>query len=114
MGKGKSAIESQKKMIDLAKNIVLKIAKDLPLTEVYIFGSRARCDYLDSSDIDLVFVLRGIKKLTVFERMNMISKYISGRVDYIVLDEEEKDRLPKDSKLFWNIRNGFIEKDYDK
>ncbi|BFI76967.1 nucleotidyltransferase domain-containing protein [Sulfurisphaera ohwakuensis] len=111
MGKirGKSAIESQIKMLNLAKEIVEKVSEELPqLTEVYIFGSRARGDYLDTSDIDLLFVFKGIKGLSAFEKMNLVSKYIKGNVDYIVVDEEEKDRI-KEKKLFWKRDYGFID-----
>jgi predicted nucleotidyltransferase len=78
------------------------------LIEVYIFGSRARGDYLDTSDIDLLFVFRGIKGVSTIERMYMVSKYIRGKVDYIVLDKEEKERV-KDKKLLWRRGEGFVE-----
>lgn len=68
MGKGKSARESQIKMINQVKEIVEEMAKDLQqLDEVYVLGSRARGDYLDISDIDVVFVFKGIKGMNVFE-----------------------------------------------
>ncbi|MDT7862486.1 MAG: nucleotidyltransferase domain-containing protein [Saccharolobus sp.] len=110
MGKirGKSAIESQRKMLNLAKEIIENILKDFPnLQEVYIFGSRARGDYLDTSDIDLMLVFKGIKEMNTIDRMYMVSKYIKGNVDYIVVDEEEKERV-KDKKLFWKKGVGFI------
>ncbi|MEM1600083.1 MAG: nucleotidyltransferase domain-containing protein [Sulfolobaceae archaeon] len=107
--RGKSAIESQTKMLNLAKDIVEKASQELPqLTEVYVFGSRARGDYLDTSDIDLLFVMKGVKELSVFEKMKLLSKYIKGNVDYIVVDEEEKDRI-KEKKLFWKRDYGFVE-----
>ncbi|MCH4816418.1 MAG: nucleotidyltransferase domain-containing protein [Saccharolobus sp.] len=108
MVKGKSAIESQKKMLQLAIQIVEEVAKEYPsLAKVYVFGSRARGDYLDTSDIDLVFVMRGIKNINVIERMYLVSKFVKkGKVDYIVIDEEEKP--PKDSKLLWSREKGFV------
>ena len=109
MGKGKSAIESQIRMINLVKEIVEELAKDFAnLEEVYIFGSRARGNYLDTSDIDVIFVFKGIKGMNVFDRMYMVSKYIKGNVDYIVLDEEEKDRI-REKKLLWNRDKGFVD-----
>ncbi|BFH73921.1 nucleotidyltransferase domain-containing protein [Sulfurisphaera javensis] len=109
MGKGKSALESQKKMIELAMKITERVASSLPLVKVYVFGSRARGDYLDISDIDLVFVLYGIKDKNVFERMYLLSPFITGNVDYIVLDESEENRLPKDAKLLWSKDKGFVD-----
>ncbi|BCU68899.1 nucleotidyltransferase domain-containing protein [Stygiolobus caldivivus] len=108
MGKGKSAIESQMRMVYLAKEIVEEVSRDFStLIEVYVFGSRARGDYVDTSDIDLIFVFTGIKDMPVFDRMYMVSKYIRGNVDYIVLDEGEKDRV-KEKKLLWKRGSGFI------
>ncbi|AAK41883.1 nucleotidyltransferase domain-containing protein [Saccharolobus solfataricus] len=108
MGKGKSAIESQIRMLKLAKEIVEEVASSFPnLEEVYIFGSRARGDYLDTSDIDILFVFKGIKEMNVFDRMYMVSRFIRGNVDYIVLDEGEKDRV-KDKVLFWKREKGFV------
>jgi predicted nucleotidyltransferase len=110
MGKGKSAIESQIKIINLVKEIVEEMAKDFQqLDEVYIFGSRAKGNYLDTSDIDVIFVFKGIKEMNVFDRMYMVSKYIKkGNVDYIVLDEDEKNRI-KEKKLFWKKNKGFVD-----
>ncbi|HLI46639.1 MAG TPA: nucleotidyltransferase domain-containing protein [Geobacterales bacterium] len=79
MGKGKSALESQRKMLELAQEIIEKIWEELPLTEVYTFGSRARWDYLDTSDLDLVFVLKGTREKNVIERMYLLDKYVWGK-----------------------------------
>jgi hypothetical protein len=46
--------------------------------------------------------------MNVFDRMYMVSKYIKGNVDYIVLDEEEKDRI-REKKLLWNRDKGFVD-----
>ncbi len=32
-----------------------------------------------------------------------------GNVEYIVLDEEEKNRMPKESKLIWKRNAGFVD-----
>jgi len=109
MGRGKSAIESQIRIINLVKEIVEEMAKDFQqLDEVYIFGSRAKGNYLDTSDIDVILIFKGIKEMNVFDRMYMVSKYIKGNVDYIVLDEDEKDRI-KEKKLFWKKNKGFVD-----
>ncbi|MEJ2772242.1 nucleotidyltransferase domain-containing protein [Stygiolobus sp. CP859M] len=109
MGRGKSAIESQIKIINLVKEIVEEMAKDFQqLDEVYIFGSRAKGNYLDTSDIDVIFVFKGIKEMNVIDRMYMVSKYIKGNLDYIVLDEDEKNRI-KEKKLFWKKNKGFVD-----
>ena len=54
-----------------------------------------------------MLVFKGIKEMNTIDRMYMVSKYIKGNVDYIVVDEEEKERV-KDKKLFWKKGVGFI------
>lgn len=38
----------------------------------------------------------------------MVNKYIKGKVDYIVLDKDEKDRI-REKKLFWKRNKGFVD-----
>lgn len=94
--------------INLAKEIVENIATDYSsLQEVYIFGSRARGGYLDTSDIDLMLVFKGIKEMNTIDRMNIVLKHIKGNVDYIVVDEEEVK--VEDAKLLWKKGKGFVD-----
>ena len=48
--KAKSAIESQKDLLKKAIEVVNNIKKEINIIDVYVVGSRARGDYLDTSD----------------------------------------------------------------
>ena len=52
-------------------------------------GSRARGDYLDESDIDVVIVARGVKKLNAKDRLLLLADLAEPGVDYLVYDIEE-------------------------
>jgi Nucleotidyltransferase domain. len=59
VGRAKSALLSQKLMLEGAVRFVEKAREKMNIVDVYVFGSRARGDYKDISDIDLVVVARG-------------------------------------------------------
>ncbi|WP_240938822.1 nucleotidyltransferase domain-containing protein [Metallosphaera hakonensis] len=94
----------------MVQKIIYQLAENFPLKEVYVFGSRARGDYKDTSDIDLIFVIEGIKGIGVVERMEMISPFIKGNVDFVVISPEEKDgyKLMKGAKKVWGREEGFL------
>jgi predicted nucleotidyltransferase len=97
MGKGLSAVRSQKEMVLRAARFVNRVAeicraRGLELVEAYVVGSRARGDYLDDSDIDLVLVIDGVDDLNQVERMLMFEEAMEGGVDFIVLSPREWSR----------------------
>ncbi|MDT7892314.1 MAG: nucleotidyltransferase domain-containing protein [Thermoproteota archaeon] len=89
MGKAKSAINSQKIMLERAKRFVEKLKKELKLDEVYVIGSRARGDYLEDSDIDLVIICDELKGLRYIERLERISKYAEPKIEFFVYTKDE-------------------------
>ncbi|PSN82552.1 hypothetical protein B9P99_02095 [Candidatus Marsarchaeota G1 archaeon OSP_B] len=108
MVKAKSAIESQKRMAEVAKQIVEKVSEHFPIIEVRVFGSRARGDYLDTSDLDLIFVFEKLDTPKI-ELVQKISRFIKGNVDFLVMqkDEAQNSALVKSSKLLWDKQKGF-------
>ncbi|BCU67824.1 DNA polymerase subunit beta [Sulfolobales archaeon HS-7] len=110
MVKSKSAIESQKRMEEFVREIICQLKGRLPVREVYVFGSRARGDYKDTSDIDLIFVIDGMSNVGVVKRMNMVTPFIRGKVDFVVLSPEEKEghKLMKEAKKVWGREEGFV------
>ncbi|BBG23377.1 hypothetical protein IC006_0661 [Sulfuracidifex tepidarius] len=110
MVKSKSAIESQKRMEELVRDTVYRLNERFPLREVYVFGSRARGDYKDTSDIDLIFVVDGMKDVGIIERMEAISPFIRGDVDFVVISPEEKEghKLMKGARKVWGRGEGFL------
>ena len=89
MGRAKSALLSQKLMLERAVRFVEKAREKINIVDVYVFGSRARGDYKDISDIDLVIVARGVNKLSVVERMEALCHIKEPNVEYIVVSEDE-------------------------
>jgi len=110
MGKAVSAIRSQKEMVTRALKFVEKVMKicderSLKLVNVYVIGSRARGDYLDISDIDLVLIIEGVEDLDQVERKTLFKDVIEGGVDFIILSPKE---WLKDSVIIKNLRSEAI------
>jgi predicted nucleotidyltransferase len=94
MGKAVSAVKSQRKMISRAARFAEKVveicnAKGFRLINVYVVGSRAREDYLEDSDIDLVFIIEGIDHLNQVERKLMFKEVLEAGIDFIILSPKE-------------------------
>ncbi len=108
MGKAKSALESQRRMGKLVKEVVEGVTGEFPLLEVYVFGSRARGNYLDTSDLDLALVLEKLDAPKM-ELLEKISKHVKGPVDIVILSSEEAagSRLIRDAKKVWDSKEGF-------
>jgi predicted nucleotidyltransferase len=51
------------------------IAAELPDAKVYLVGSRARGDWLEDSDIDLLVVSKGFRGLDIGQRYALIRKH---------------------------------------
>ena len=66
MSKAKSAIESQLKMLKRALEFMNRVRGRIRVLEVYVVGSRARGDYRDDSDIDLVIISNDVEGWSSF------------------------------------------------
>ena len=94
MGKALSAVRSQREAVLRALRFADNAARvcrtrGLELVGVYVVGSRARGDYLESSDIDLVLVISGVDGLNQVERKVMFKDVMEGGVDFVVLSPRE-------------------------
>jgi len=89
--KAKSAIESQKDLLKKAIEIVNNIKKEINIIDVYVVGSRARGDYLDTSDLDLVIISDDFKNLRYIERLEKLYKYSKGDIEFFAFTKEEWD-----------------------
>ena len=47
-------------------------ARGLKVEEAYVFGSRARGDYLEESDLDIVIVSRGFEGMKYLDRLDLV------------------------------------------
>ncbi|WP_291766987.1 nucleotidyltransferase domain-containing protein [Caldivirga sp. UBA161] len=89
MGKAKSALKSQVELIKRAVDFINDLSKEIRIDEVYVVGSRARGDYLEASDIDLVIISRDFKGLTYMERIEKVGKYLRPRIEFFAFTPEE-------------------------
>jgi predicted nucleotidyltransferase len=66
--------------------------------KMILFGSRARGDYLDESDVDVAILVRGLTremKNRIFERVAEIELAYLLPIAVLVFSEEEFDHLKK-------------------
>ncbi len=89
MGRAVSALRSQEEMLKAARRFIEKAAEILDVVEAYIVGSRARGDYLDTSDIDIVIIARRVENLNQKQRIMMLADLAEPGVDYRVYTPEE-------------------------
>ena len=86
--KAKSAIESQKELLKKSIEIINNIKKEINITSVYVVGSRARGDFLDTSDLDLIIISDDFKNLRYIERLEKLYKYSKGDIDFLHLQKK--------------------------
>ncbi|WP_338598225.1 nucleotidyltransferase domain-containing protein [Sulfolobus tengchongensis] len=89
MGKAKSTIESQKQMLKRAKEFIIELKRIINIEDIYVVGSRARGDYLDVSDIDLVIISDDFKNMSYINRIELLSKYLRPRIEFFAYTREE-------------------------
>lgn len=89
MDKAKSALESQREMLRRAKRFADRARAVYKIDEIYVVGSRARGDYLEDSDIDLVVICDEMKGVRYIERLEKFAEFLEPGVEIIVLTREE-------------------------
>ncbi len=76
----------QNKRIKKALKLYLKkLNKKFNIDKSILFGSRARGDYLDTSDVDLIVVSNDFSNLNFRKRMAEAIEYWDGNVDLEVI-----------------------------
>ncbi|MEK6792443.1 MAG: nucleotidyltransferase domain-containing protein [Nanoarchaeota archaeon] len=85
----------QKKYIKEIGEFVRRVRKDFNISEVVLFGSRARGDANKQSDIDLIIVSEDFEGLDFFERVSKMYNYWSllVAVDFICYTPKEFNLL---------------------
>ena len=87
MGKAKSALESQVRMLRRALEFVGKVKSRINLIDVYVVGSRARGDYRDDSDIDLVIISNDVEGLNQLRRRELLIDLLEPGVEFFIYTE---------------------------
>mgnify|MGYP001770795843 FL=1 len=89
MGKAKSAVESQLTLLRRAWEFVERARARMRIAEVYVVGSRARGDYTDVSDIDLVIISDDVRGMNQLERRLLLKDLIEPKVEFFIYTSEE-------------------------
>ncbi|BCU67197.1 DNA polymerase subunit beta [Sulfolobales archaeon HS-7] len=94
MGKAKSALKSQVDIIKRAIEFVNDVSKEVEVEKVYVVGSRARGDYLDTSDIDLMIISKEFEGLNNKQRGYMLSRFLRARIEFFAFTPSEWENPP--------------------
>ncbi len=93
------------------KEIIKKIKKDKNVLKVIIFGSFIRDDFLPSSDIDLLIILKETKE-NFLKRQDNFIKYFEGlHLDaniFIYTKNEFEKMLKEENKFILEAKKGKI------
>ncbi|BDR93102.1 nucleotidyltransferase domain-containing protein [Vulcanisaeta souniana] len=89
MGKAKSAVGSQVVLLRRAWEFVRRARSRISISEVYVVGSRARGDYTDMSDIDLVIISDDVRGMNQLERRLLLKEFIEPRIEFFIYTTEE-------------------------
>mgnify|MGYP001580778369 FL=1 len=76
---------------------VKRLNKKFKVEKSILFGSRARDDYLDISDVDLIVISKDFSNINFRKRMNEAIEYWNGDVDLEVIcyTPEEFEKMRK-------------------
>ncbi len=65
---------SNEAVIGNLREFLKKVNKKYPIDKAILFGSRARHDWLYSSDVDIIIVSRGFAKINFLDRIRFDSR----------------------------------------
>ena len=99
-------LPGEKNILKYKKNIIEIILKYIPTTKIYLFGSRAKGNFHDTSDIDIAVNNKTkLERKTIFQIKNAIdSLNIPYKIDVVDINnvsEILKKQIERD-KISWN------------
>jgi len=94
-------VRSQEKAFKRLREFLRDAAKlceqrGLKLIDAYLVGSRARGDYLDESDIDVVLIIDEVQGMNRLQRIELLSRALKPGIDLLIYTPEEWN-----SDLIW-------------
>jgi len=72
-------------LISILKKFVADAEKSLGFVEVYLFGSYARGDWLEDSDVDLVVVSPAFRGLDIGRRYSIVRRLLPMNIGFEIL-----------------------------
>ncbi len=97
--------------VDELKHIISPIAKKYELKEVYLFGSYARNEANDTSDVDILIDRNGSKIKSMFDMgglYNDLSECLGKEIDIVTTQMLEQESTKQHSPFF--IENLYTER----
>ncbi len=85
----------RKTVIKEIKSFIRSLSKEITIKEVILFGSRARGDEEDESDIDLMIISDDFEGVGYFKRMYIMYRYWKARIpiDFMCYTSKEFNAL---------------------
>ena len=93
-------IEDSQNLLERVREFAHKLKETLPVKEVYLYGSVARGEIHEGSDIDLIIV--GDFKEKIFDRIGKILDLTDLPIEPLVYTEEEWEALLAEGNPFVN------------
>ncbi|MBI2971945.1 MAG: nucleotidyltransferase domain-containing protein [Candidatus Aenigmarchaeota archaeon] len=109
MGKGKS--EENKKIIEGVRDFKQVSKKNIGIEKIIIFGSAARGDMSEHSDVDLILVSKKFSQKSFLKRSLGLRKYwkLGYPADFICYTPEEFEREKKKVSIVSEaLREGIV------
>jgi len=109
-------VEDQKWIENVIKKYVHRLNEIIKVEKLVIFGSRARGDFMEDSDLDLIIISEDLKGMSYLERTRLLDDVwrkinVTGlRIEAFGYTEEEYKEAKKSSPFVQDlITDGFIE-----
>ena len=94
---------NKQQTINQIKKLTEPIFRDYGVEKAYIFGSYARGDYNENSDIDIIIVAKNIKSLLIIGAiLEALKQALNKEVDLIEEECFNEDNIDELDKEFYN------------
>ena len=91
-------IEKSEDLLEELRNFVERLKRELPVTQVYLYGSFAKGEVHEGSDIDLIIV--GEFRERLFDRIGKVLDLTDLPIEPLVYTREEFEELKKSESPF--------------
>lgn len=95
--------EKNQEAITQIKKLTEPVFKEYGVEKAYVFGSYARGDYNENSDIDIIIVAKNIKSLLIIGAiLEALKQVLQKEVDLIEEECFEEDNIEEWEKEFYD------------
>jgi len=83
--------------------------RGIRVSKVYLFGSYARGDFVETSDIDLIIISEDFKNMKLSERLSLLYSLFGEDASLIPLTEDELEEKRKSSVVVRDASRYWVE-----